>query len=353
MSFFAPAASAAKPKQTGAPREKPWVEKYRPKNVDEVAMQDEVVSVLKNCIEGGDMPHMLFYGPPGTGKTSTILAVCRQLFGTELMKSRVLELNASDERGIKVVREKVKNFAQLTAGATAKRSSSGAHPCPAFKIIIMDECDSMTNDAQSALRRTMEAYSKVTRFCLICNYVSRIIDPLASRCAKFRFKPLSTGAQMTTLQHIQKLEHVKCSSEVLDRLVDVSGGDMRQAITMLQCSHRLNGGEEITTADVEDAAGCVPGSVVENLIAKCHSNNYENMQTCVRDIVASGYATNLVLSKLHNAIVTAADGEINDIQKSRIAERLAQADAALIDGADEHLQLLDVGACIMKELSGV
>ena len=117
----------------------------------------------------------------------------------------------------------------------------------------------------------------MTRFCLICNYVSRIIDPLASRCAKFRFKPLSIGAQMTTLQRIQKLEDVKCSSEVLDRLVDVSGGDMRQAITMLQCSHRLNGGEEITTADVEDAAGCVPGSVVENLVAKCHSNNYENV----------------------------------------------------------------------------
>ena len=123
----------------------------------------------------------------------------------------------------------------------------------------------------------MEAYSKVTRFCLICNYVSRIIDPLASRCAKFRFKPLSTAAQMGTLQRIQKLENVACSTEVLDRLVDVSGGDMRQAITMLQCSHRLNGGEEITTADVDDAAGCVPVSVVENLIAKCHSNNYENV----------------------------------------------------------------------------
>lgn len=332
------------------PAARPWVEKYRPKNMGEVAMQDEVVAVLKNCIEGGDMPHLLFYGPPGTGKTSTILAVCRELFGPEVMKSRVLELNASDERGIAVVRDKVKNFAQLTAGVTS--SKAGSYPCPPFKIIIMDECDSMTNDAQSALRRTMEQYSKVTRFCLICNYVSRIIDPLASRCAKFRFKPLSIESQMNTILKIQKLENVECEDDVLDRLVDVSGGDMRQAITLLQSSHRLNGGGKITEQDVTDAAGTVPASVVENLIATCHNNSYKKMASCVEDIVASGYATNLVLKKLHDSIVMASSAEIQDIKKSRIAEKLARADAALIDGADEQLQLLDVGATILKELSG-
>lgn len=183
----------------------PWVEKYRPRNIDEVSSQEEVVSVLKSTIESKNLPHLLFYGAAGTGKTSTILALCRQVFGHDF-KSRVLELNASDERGINVIRKKVKDFARTTLHSSDHNTVKDS--MPPYKIVILDEADSMTTDAQNALRRTMETYSKQTRFCLICNYVSRIIEPLASRCAKFRFKPLDSVSATNRLKYIAAKESV-------------------------------------------------------------------------------------------------------------------------------------------------
>src|SRR5271167_1053840 len=201
---------------------------------------------------------MLFYGPPGTGKTSTILALAKELYGPELVKSRVLELNASDERGISIVREKVKDFArmQLSNPSAAYRAQ---YPCPPYKIIILDEADSMTQDAQSALRRTMETYSKITRFCLICNYVTRIIDPLASRCSKFRFKSLDQDNAKKRLEEIAEMEGVRCEDKALDALIRCSEGDLRKAITFLQSAARFMGAmvqrgkKEEDEEDVEDA----------------------------------------------------------------------------------------------------
>lgn len=222
----------------------PWVEKYRPKSLNDVSSQEHTIKVLTQTIKSGNLPHMLFYGPPGTGKTSTILALAKELYGPNLYKSRVLELNASDERGISIVREKIKNFARLTISNPTKEDLQN-YPCPPYKIIILDEADSMTNDAQSALRRTMENYAGITRFVLICNYITRIIDPITSRCSKFRFKLLNNENAQLRLKYIGQQENLRFESEnnehqVIQELLKISGGDLRKAITYLQSAAKLS-----------------------------------------------------------------------------------------------------------------
>uniref|UniRef100_A0A672GYQ2 AAA+ ATPase domain-containing protein n=1 Tax=Salarias fasciatus TaxID=181472 RepID=A0A672GYQ2_SALFA len=311
------AAAAAGPSTEKRARAVPWVEKYRPKCVDEVAFQEEVVAVLKKSVEGADLPNLLFYGPPGTGKTSTILAAARELYGPELYRQRVLELNASDERGIQVVREKVKNFAQLTVAG----SRPDGKPCPPFKIIILDEADSMTAPAQAALRRTMEKESRTTRFCLICNYISRIIEPLTSRCSKFRFKPLASGVQEQRLLQICQKENLKHTAESIAALVQVSEGDLRKAITFLQSAARLNVDREITERAVVEIAG---------------------------NLVDEGYAATQILNQMHESII---DQDLSDKQKSVITEKMAVVSKCLSDGADEFLQILSLCSVIMQEAS--
>lgn len=244
----------------------------------------------------------------------------------ELMKSRVLELNASDERGISIVREKVKNFARTAVSSTTSAQTS-QYPCPPYKIIILDEADSMTQDAQSALRRTMETYSKITRFCLICNYVTRIIDPLASRCSKFRFKPLDEQNARERLMEIAEKEEVKMEDGVVDTLIRVADGDLRRAITYLQSAAKLhnpekyagtdaegdvemeddapsgkgNGaGEIVTVRSVEEIAGVIPENVIEELLQamqpKPGRSVYPDVAKVVQSMIADGWnATQTVI----------------------------------------------------------
>ncbi|XP_031557486.1 replication factor C subunit 4-like [Actinia tenebrosa] len=321
----------------------PWVEKYRPKSMDEVAHQDEVVMVLKKTLEGADLPNLLFYGPPGTGKTSTILAVARQLYGHDLYKSRVLELNASDERGIQVVREKVKNFAQLSAAAFR----SDGKPCPPFKLVILDEADSMTPSAQAALRRTMEKQTKNTRFCLICNYVSRIIEPLTSRCSKFRFKPLDSGILDTRLKDICDKEQIKHEDQAIEEIIKTSEGDMRKAITFLQSAHRLKSDAGICAKDIIDIAGVIPDKMIADLFEACRSDSYEKLEATVKEIIAEGHAAAQLISQIHDDVIQMTD--LNDHQKSAITEKLAVVDKCLTDGADEYLQILSLSSLMMQQ----
>lgn len=285
---------------------------------------------------------MLFYGPPGTGKTTTALAIAHQLFGPELYKSRVLELNASDDRGINVVRTKIKNFAAVAVGSAQRQ---GGYPCPPYKIIILDEADSMTEDAQNALRRTMETYSKVTRFFFICNYISRIIEPLASRCAKFRFKPLPEEVMNSRILHICEEESLNLDSQALSTLSSISQGDLRRAITYLQGAARLYG-SSISSKNLISVSGVIPEVVVQSLLAACKSGNFDLADKEVNNVISEGYPVSQMLYQLFDIIVEAND--LSDEQKEKIFKKLGEVDKCLVDGADEYLQLLDVASTTMR-----
>ncbi|QDS67807.1 Subunit of heteropentameric Replication factor C (RF-C) [Venturia effusa] len=358
------AGSSKKPTKQEPNRLQPWVEKYRPKTLDDVTAQDNTITVLRRALQASNLPHMLFYGPPGTGKTSTILALAKELYGPELTGTRVLELNASDERGISIVRDKVKNFArqQLSnppagpAGVEYRKR----YPVPPFKIIILDEADSMTQDAQSALRRTMETYSKITRFCLVCNYVTRIIDPLASRCSKFRFKSLDRENAGQRLKEIAELEHVALGEGTVDALVRCSDGDLRKAITFLQSAARLVGAlsksgkptddnemdvdKAVTVRTVEEIAGVIPDATINGLLESIEPRRavvvYEPVAKCVEDIVADGWSATQILAQMYDRIIY--DEKISDVKKGKIAIIFSETDKRLVDGADEHLTILDL-----------
>mmetsp|Transcript_3809 Transcript_3809/g.8250 ORF Transcript_3809/g.8250 Transcript_3809/m.8250 type:complete len:335 (-) Transcript_3809:37-1041(-) len=325
----------------------PWVEKYRPKNVEEVSHQGEVVASLRSAIEKKNLPHLIFYGPPGTGKTSTILACARQLFGAEY-RNRVMELNASDERGISVVRNKIKSFAQVAVNSGA--TSASGEKLPPYKLIVLDEADSMTSDAQSALRRTMETYSKVTRFCIICNYISRLIPPIASRCAKFRFKQLPREAMVDRLQYICDQEGVSgCDEAVVDELMRQSEGDMRRAIQMLQTAHRLYG-DEISAQGILDISGALPKPRLAEAFDVCRKADFELMNSYVADLLADGFPVEQFISQLLDYMLTDDTG-LSNLPKAKLAMHLAEADKSIIDGASDQLQLLNTLAFLTRQLA--
>lgn len=333
-----PSTSSADGPKESKKRPVPWVEKYRPRTVDDVVEQSEVVQVLKQSLSGADLPNLLLYGPPGTGKTSTILAAARQLFG-DMFKDRVLELNASDDRGINVVRTKIKTFAQLQASSLRPDGK----PCPPFKIIILDEADAMTNAAQAALRRTMESQSRSTRFCLICNYVSKIIEPITSRCTKFRFKPIKEQKVIERLEHISAAEKVKVGDSGLKAVMQVSGGDMRRAITILQSCYRLKGSDHpITKEDIYEISGVVPEPFLEELISVCKTGDYTRLDKFATNFQYEAYSVAQFFEQLNEFIVF-HEG-LSDTQKATVLEKLGESAFRLNAGGSEYIQLMDFGA---------
>jgi replication factor C subunit 2/4 len=340
----APSVKKARPDEHASNRAHPWVEKYRPKRLDDVESQKEAVSALRACLSvGADMPHLLFHGPAGTGKTSSILAVARELFGPDYYKARVRELNASDDRGISVVREKVKKFAQGSATAVRNKvqSDGKVYPVPSFKLIVLDEADALLPDAQAALRRMMEDFCEVTRFCILCNYVSRIIDPIASRCAKFRFKPLLSETLFHRIRYIAGEEQLTISDETLRYLNTAAQGDMRLAITLLQSAARAKG-PDLRNEDFVEAAGLVPPAYFTGYLNALCSGNFTAMEKATRDLVMQGYAGTQVVTQLQRWVV-ARECRLSDAARAALCVKLAETERRLFDRGDDLLQLLDLG----------
>ena len=258
------------------------------------------------------------------------------MFGP-LLKNRVLELNASDERGIAVIRDKVKTFAQSAVSTVEGR--------PSFKLIILDEADAMTGDAQSALRRVMEKYTRVTRFCLICNYISRIIEPLASRCAKFRFRPLPKEPMINRLKYICETENVQCENDAFEAILESSKGDMRRAITLLQSSANFNA-QHVDRTSVFEVAGILPDEALDQVWDSIKRGLYDGIAQAVQNVLASGYSTTMMKSQFCKLIMNETD--LDDVSRAEMLLKLAQADKLLVDGADEELQMLDICACLSK-----
>lgn len=312
----------------------PWVERYRPKSISEIVLDHEIEKTLMTFLQSSNMPHILLYGPPGSGKTSTALAIARQMYGSVNLKYRLMELNASDERGIDVVRKKIKLFASQIVGIDSVKKN-----CPPYKLIILDEADSMTPDAQNALRRIMEIYNTFTRFCFICNYVSNIIEPIQSRCVKFRFRPLHKNMINNRILHICKKENVQLTDGAMGKLSEVSNGDLRKAITTLQFSVSLYG-TTVSIKSINEIAGVVPYSTVNTILKSCKTGKFDKVYKSVKDVVYESYAGFQILMQLLNWILK--DRKIKDVNRAKISQHLAYADKALVDGSDEMLQILDV-----------
>lgn len=300
-----------------------WVEKYRPRHLSDVIGQIEVTNKLKVYVERKNIPHLMFSGPPGVGKTASAIVIAKQIFG-DTWTLNFKELNASDERGINVVREQIKDF--------AKTSSIGDSE---FKIIFLDEADALTGDAQAALKRTMERYTNSCRFILSCNYSSKIIEPIQSRCSVYRFKGISPEDMKNRLKYIAGQEKLNINEQVLDSIVYVAETDMRRAINCLEISSLMS--KDITVDSIYKSSGLAhPDEIKELLNLSLKGSFIGGLNRLDTLLIEQGLSGLDILKQLFKETMSLV---IEDKMKIDIIEKIGDCDFRISEGSDEMIQM--------------
>lgn len=302
-----------------------WTEKYRPQSLDEIVNQVEIVSRFKNFVSEKNMPHLLLVGPAGVGKTTSILALAKDLYGPSY-RSFILELNASDERGIGVIRDKVKNFARTAAIASPV----------SFKILIMDEADHLTSDAQHALRRTMEIYTRTCRFCLLGNYSENIIDPIQSRCSVFRFGPLDESDLKGHIESIAKMENLDIVEEGIDAIYQASNGDVRKSINLLQAAAANK--QLIDDVAIYNLLGNVSPEAIKDMLNTALGGNFLDSRELLRELLINqGVAPADIIRNVYREIMRSSS--ISERMKVKLSDTLGTIDYRLTQGSRAEIQL--------------
>lgn len=300
-----------------------WTEKYRPKDFSEIKGQKEIVKRIKAFVELQNIPHLLFAGPAGVGKTTMALVIAKKIF-KDSWHQNFLELNASDERGIDVIRIKVKDFARTRA--------IGDVP---FKIIYLDECDALTREAQQALRRTMENYTQNCRFILSANYSSKIIDPIQSRCAMFRFKPLEKKEIFAVIEKIEKEEKLKIDEKAKESLFNISEGDVRKVENILQSSAAIS--SNITEEIIYSMASAARPKEVDEVLKLAIKNKFIEARNKLMDIMLNYGLSGLdIIKQIQKEIINL---DLDNEKKMILMEKCGEIEFRMTEGSDEFVQL--------------
>ena len=304
-----------------------WIEKYRPSSISEIVNHDEIKSQLKNYIKTRSLPHLLFAGPAGTGKTTCAIVLAKELY-SENWLSYFHELNASDERGIDVVRIKIKDYARTTSISSKD-----------FKIIFLDEADALTPDAQAALRRTMEKFSSNCRFILSCNYSSKIIEPIQSRCALLRFRPLKKEDVVQHLRKIATNEARKVSDEALGAIAYIAAGDLRKAINILQSACAvIEKSVTISNDDIYKIAGVAhPEEIIKMMTLSINGNFLGAREQLDKLMIESGLSGDEIIKEMHR--VATSSLSINDDLRVLLIDRIGEAEFRIVEGSNPRIQI--------------